>query len=207
MSTTTQPLAAPPIGDLDVPDVPIYRLTVEQYRAMARAGILDEDDPVELLEGWLVQKMTKNRPHSIVTGLIQDALIDLLPTGWHVTIQDPITTSDSEPEPDIAVVRGKRRDYQDHPPGPPSIALVVEVAETSLRQDQGHKKRIYARAGIPVYWIANLVESKFEVYTDPASAADPPGYGQRRDYGPADTIPVVLDGVEVGSLPVQAVLP
>jgi Uma2 family endonuclease len=207
MAATTHPIRTPPIGSADVPDVPIYRLSLEQYRAMARAGILDEDDPVELLEGWLVQKMTKSRPHSLVTGLIQDALIDLLPTGWHVTVQDPIATSDSEPEPDVAVVRGKRRDYQDQPPGPPSIGLVVEVADTSLRQDQGRKKQIYARAGIPIYWIANLIDRRIEVYTEPASAAEPPEYGQRRDYEVSGVVPVVIDNVEFGSLAVRELLP
>jgi Uma2 family endonuclease len=207
MAATTQPIRTPPTGSADVPDVPIYRLSLDQYRAMARAGILDEDDPVELLEGWLVRKMTKNRPHSLVTGLIQDALTDLLLPGWHLTVQDPIATSDSEPEPDVAVVRGKRRDYPDHPPGPPSIGLVVEVADTALGQDQGRKKQIYARAGIPIYWIVNLIDRRIEVYTEPASGAEPPDYGQRCDYGPNETLTVVIDTVALGSLAVRELLP
>src|ERR1051326_582564 len=83
-----------------IPDVPIYRLTVAQYHAMARAGILDEDAPVELLEGWLVQKMTKHRPHTLATLLIRRCLERLLPAGWYLDSQEPIACPESEPEPD-----------------------------------------------------------------------------------------------------------
>jgi hypothetical protein len=113
MSVTIEPTAGPAAADAAIPDVPIYRLTVAQYEAMASAGILTEDDSVELLEGWLVRKMTKNRPHIIAAGLARRALERLIPSGWHVAIQDPIATVDSEPEPDLAVVRGEERDYPD----------------------------------------------------------------------------------------------
>jgi Uma2 family endonuclease len=208
MSATLQPTALPPAeSEAAIPDVPIYRLTVEQYHAMARAGILDEDAPVELLEGWLVQKMTQNPPHVLASGLIHDALLGLIPAGWHVRTQNPVTTADSEPEPDHAVIRGSRRDYPDRHPGPQHAALVVEVADTSLRQDQGAKKRLYAHAGIPVYWIVNLVDRRIEAYTDPSGPAAEPDYRGRHDYGPSDTIPVLLDGIEVGSLAVSELLP
>ena len=118
MSVTAQsisPSSAPSDG---VPDVPIYRLSVEQYHAMARAGILDEGARVELLEGWLVPKMTQNPPHVLVSGLIHDALAGLVPVGWHVRSGNPVTTTDSEPEPDLAVIRGSRRDYGGDTPVP-----------------------------------------------------------------------------------------
>src|SRR5262249_35647718 len=158
MSVTTQRTTTPTIGAADVPDVPIYRLSIEQYHAMAELGILTENDPVELLEGWLVLKMTKHRPHSRCTHRTRRALERLLPAGWYVDSQEPITTIDSEPEPDVAVIRGELDDYPDRQPGSTDVALVIEVADTSLRTDRGAKKRVYAHAGIPVYWIANLVE-------------------------------------------------
>ena len=204
---TSQPACAPPAGDAEVPSEPIYRLSVAQYHAIARAGILDEDAPVELLEGWLVRKMTKNPAHCLALGLVQDALASLLPRGWHVKVQGSMTTADSEPEPDAAVVRGQRRDYKGRHPGAEDIALVVEVADTSLRRDRGSKKRIYARAGIPVYWIVNLIARLIEVYTDPAGAGKRAQYRQHRDYGPSEAIPLLLDNDEVGSLEVQALLP
>jgi Uma2 family endonuclease len=207
MSVTAQSTPPPVEQNADVPDVPIYRLTVEQYHAIARAGILDEDAPVELLEGWLVQKMTQNPPHVLAVGLLYDALVASVPGDWHVRAGNPVATADSEPEPDLAVIRGSRRDYRDRHPGPQDAALVIEVADTSLRQDRETKKRVYARAGIAVYWLVNLIERQIEVYTEPASAADPPDYGQRRDYGPDASVPVVLGGVEVGSLRVAEFLP
>src|SRR6266849_8118135 len=207
MSVTAQPLspALPPNDAL--PDAPIYRLSVAQYHAMGEHGILGEDDPVELLEGLLVRKMTKYRPHTLTTGLVRRALERLLPTGWYVESQEPITTVESEPEPDAMVVRGEPRDLRDRQPGPEEVVLVVEVADSSLVTDQGTKKRVYARSGILVYWIANLVESRFEVYTEPTGPAEQPDYRQRQEYGPDDEIPVVLDGAEVGRLPVVDLLP
>jgi Uma2 family endonuclease len=208
MSVSAPPKASSRAArDADIPDVPIYRLSVEQYHAMARAGILDEDAPVELLEGWLVRKMTKHRPHSVCTQLTGEALKRLVTQTWYVASQEPVTTTESEPEPDLAVIRGNPRDYPDRQPGPADVPLVVEVAESSLETDRNNKKRIYARAGIPVYWIANLVERKLEVYTDPTGPADLPDYRQLHDYGPADELPVVLDGVEVGRIPVREMLP
>jgi Uma2 family endonuclease len=207
MSVTTEPSAPPVTRDPAIPDVPIYRLTVEQYHAMAAAGILTEDDPVELLEGWLVQKMTKNPPHVVATGLVRRALEHLLPSGWYVAAQDPISMADSDPEPDGAVVRGEVRDYLDRHPGPQDVVTVVEVADTSLQQDRELKQRLYARASLPIYWIVNLVERQIEVYTDPSGPAAEPAYRQRRDYGVADTISLVLGGAEVGGLPVRELLP
>jgi Uma2 family endonuclease len=174
---------------------------------MAQHGILDDDAPVELLEGWLVQKMTKHPPHSIVTRRVRQALAGVLPEGWYADPQEPITLSDSEPEPDVRVARAEVADDPKRHPGPQDVALVVEVADTSLRRDRGTKKRVYARAGIPVYWIANLPERRFEVYTDPTGPATRPDYRHQQNYGPDDEIPVVLNGAEVGRLPVRELLP
>jgi Uma2 family endonuclease len=84
---------------------------------------------------------------------------------------------------------------------------VVEVADTTLRTDRGTKKRIYARAGILVYWIVNLVDRRIEVYMEPSGARRKPDYRRQQEYGPADEIPVVLDGVEIGRVPVHDLLP
>jgi Uma2 family endonuclease len=207
MSVTVQPISTPTTRNSAVPDVPIYRLTIEQYQAMAEAGILTEDDPVEFLEGWLVEKMTKNPPHIFATGCLVDLLPRLLPTGWFMTVQDPIAAYGSLPEPDIAVIRGARRDYVGRRPVAEEIALVVGVADTSLDQDRGLTKRVYAEAGIVIYWIVNLVDRRIEVYTEPTGPADAPDYRRRHDYGPEEEIPVVLDGKEAGRPPVRELLP
>jgi len=207
MATSTSPLSLTPEKIAAVPTEVIWRLSVDQYHAMLRAGILTEDDPVEMLEGWLVTKMPRNPQHRVVTQLTREALARLLPGGWYVDAQEPITTVDSEPEPDVTVVRGERRQYLDRHPGPQDVALVVEVADSSLQKDRSSKKRIYAAAGIREYWIVNLIEGQFEVYTEPSGPSEQPDYRQHRKYGPSDTVPVIIDGHEVGRLAVQALLP
>jgi Uma2 family endonuclease len=195
------PLFSPPPPA--IPDEAIFRLEVTQYHAMVQAGILTEDDPVELLEGWLVAKMPKNPAHRIATHQVLQVLVRVLPENWYADSQEPITTEDSEPEPDVMVVRGHTRDYADRHPGPTDVALVVEVADTTLRRDRTLKQRLYARAGIPEYWIVNLVDRCVEVYTNPAAA----GYQHQQSCGPDEAVPVVLDGHEAGRVPVPSLLP
>jgi Uma2 family endonuclease len=207
MSVTTQSVQSAIKKSWVVPSHPIWRLSVEQYHEMIRAGILTDDDPVELLEGWLVPKMPKNPPHRITTQLTREALAGILPTGWYVDTQDPITTEDSEPEPDVVVVRGETRQYLDRHPGPGDVALVVEVSDATLQRDRGFKKRLYASASIPVYWIVNLIEKQCEVYTAPSGPTEGADYRHRQDYGPPDAVPLVVEGVEVGCIPVRELLP
>ncbi|GAA6618703.1 Uma2 family endonuclease [Scytonema sp. NUACC26] len=199
-----------------VPTEPIWRFSIEQYHQMICQGILTEDDPVELLEGWLIPKMPKNPPHRVATKLTRNILEKLVPDGWYVDTQEPITLDNSEPEPDVVIVRGDTRDYLDRHPGAKDIALVVEVSDSTLERDKlgtacasrrTLKKRIYARANIPVYWIVNLVEQQVEVYTEPTNLLQEPTYQQRHDYQITETIPLVIEGVEVGRASVQNLLP
>src|SRR5919106_6095054 len=104
MSVTTPSASAVSEQSATISTEVIWRFNVDQYHAMIRTGILTEDDPVELLEGWLVTKMPKNPRHGVVTQQTREALARVLPSGWYVNTQEPITTVDSEPEPDIAVV-------------------------------------------------------------------------------------------------------
>lgn len=178
-----------------------YRLTVEQYHAMGRYGILGADDKVELLEGMLVQKMVKHPPHRFATQMLRDLLGSIVPAGqWFVDDQEPVTTSDSEPEPDLMIVHGTRRQYlaADRHPGPADVRVVIEVSDSTLPTDRGVKRRVYARAGVPQYWIVNVAERQVEVYSDPTGPDPAPAYRQRRDFTVGDEVPVVLDGVAVG---------
>jgi Uma2 family endonuclease len=189
------------------PDDLIWRLSVGQYHEMIRTGILTADDPVELLEGWLVYKMPKNPPHRISTRLAQQALEAVVPAGLYVDTQEPITLNDSEPEPDVMIVRGETRDYRNRHPGPEDVALIVEVADSTLERDRGVKRMIYARAGIAVYWIINVLERVLEVYYEPSGMTEDADYRQRRDYGLPDSVPVMIDGLEVGRVAVRDLLP
>lgn len=180
------------------PNLPILRLSVARYHAMRDAGILTEADRVELLGGLLVPKMTKNPPHSLATELVRRALANVVPPGWYVRIQEPVTTSDSEPEPDLAVVRGDPRDYAERHPRGGDVGIVVEVAAESLNRDRTDKRRIYAQAGIETYWVVNLREALVEVYGR--------GGGMRR-HRRGETVAVVVEGARWGQVDVDAMLP
>jgi Uma2 family endonuclease len=130
-----------------------------------------------------------------------------VPAGYYVDDQEPLTTDESEPEPDVMIVRGHRRDYRDRHPGPRDIVLVIEVSDTTLQRDRTLKKRIYARASIPVYWIINLPEQQIECYTHPSGPTEQPDYQQRHDYHPTDHIPVSFGEQVIGELAVTDLLP
>lgn len=189
-----------------VPTLPIWRLSVAQYHQMIEAGILDEDDPIELLEGWLVPKVPKNPLHCVSTGLLRDALARL-PSGFFVVSHGSLTTEDSEPEPDVMIVRGKPHDYLTKHPSGGDVALLIEVADSSLARDRVQKKQLYARAGVPVYWIINLSENQVEVYSAIGDEAEQVDYLDRQDFLPADEVPLLLDGREIGRLRVSELLP
>ncbi|MGH2583857.1 MAG: Uma2 family endonuclease [Dehalococcoidia bacterium] len=199
------------VGTTDAPvtQEPITRRrwTREEYERMVDAGILDENDRVELIVGEIVNKVTHKGPQATSVGLGQDALIEIVPNEFHVRVQLPLALgSDSEPEPDLAVVRGSRRDYRSgHPDG---AVLVIEVSDSTLALDRSWKASVYARAGIPEYWIINLVDRIAEVYRDPApDAAALLGYGyrQRLSFGPDGALSVL--GIADASVAVRDLLP
>jgi Uma2 family endonuclease len=143
------------------------RWTRKEYRKLGDLGIIHEDEPIELLDGHLIVAEPKTPPHATMARLTANALERAFGDGWFVSLQDPIALDDaSEPEPDVAVVSGDPLDYLDDHPARP--ALLVEVAESSLDFDRSHKGSAYARAGLPDYWIVNLVDWRIEVYRDPA---------------------------------------
>ncbi|HYG77858.1 MAG TPA: Uma2 family endonuclease [Planctomycetota bacterium] len=183
-----------------IPSEPIWRLTVEEYHEMVRTGIIGEDDNVELLEGFLVQKMTKYPAHSFSSGALQDAIGALNLPGYFLRMQDPITFKDSEPEPDLALVRGQRRDFTTRHPHPSEVAFIAEVADASLYRDKGLKKRIYAMGGIPVYGIVNVSSKRIEVFTDPDTNGN---YQKSQQFGTDQHVPVIVDGREVSTIPAK----
>ena len=172
----------------------LHRLSVEQYHRMIQAGILHSGDNIELLEGWLVEKMTRNPPHTVCTQLITEELRGLGLLGRSVRVQEPISLSDSEPEPDVVLARGHIRDFLEHHPLPHDTELLVEVSDATLRQDQTLKKRLYARANTAVYWIANLLEWQIEVYEKPQPALESPDYAVVQIYRAGEQIPFALEG-------------
>ena len=177
------------------------RMSVQRYHELTLAGAFTEHDCVELLDGVVTEKMSKNPPHRIVTRRCDLELSRIVPAGWHVQNQEPITLQNSEPEPDVAVIRGQLSDYSNRHPQIGDIALVVEVADTTLVTDR-FKAQLYAQAGIPVYWLVNLPERLIEVMESPKSTASLPAYALSTKYLAADLIPVVIAGQTVAHLTV-----
>jgi len=181
------------------------RLSVDQYDQMVENGILPETNRFELINGRIVEKDVKDPQHSTATGCARLAVERLLPAGWHCRQEAPVRIPNrrSEPEPDLSVVRGVLRDYAARHPEPADVALVVEVTRTTAAKDR-RLARVYGSGGIPVYWIVNVPKRQLEVYTDPDPAV---GYRSRVDYRPGQDVPVIIDGQEVGRIPVAKLLP
>jgi Uma2 family endonuclease len=206
MSTAVTAVSLPP-GPPGPPAPPgLYRLRVEQYERMGEAGILTEDEKVELLSGLLVRKMTKNEPHSAACTETRMAIEKMIPSGWYLRTDAPVRIPNfDEPEPDLAIVRGSSRQYVrlNRPPEPSEVTLVIEVADSRLASDRTEKLRAYAHGGIPTYWIINLVDGRLEVYTQPEGSR----YGVCQVLGPGQNVAVLIDGAVVGEIPVADLLP
>ncbi len=185
----------------------LRRFSVDEYHRLIDAAILTDEDKVELLEGYVVQNSPRNPAHDGTIDLVNSCLTGHLPAGWCLRIQSAVTLTDSEPEPDVAAVRGNHRSYLSRHPHASDVGLIVEIANTSLDRDREDKTRIYARAGVPYYWIVNLPDACVEVYTQPSGPAARPGYAQRQDYGAGDAIPLLLDGATVGTVAAADLLP
>lgn len=171
--------------------VPQPRLwTREEYYKMVEAGVLRPDERVELIGGRIVAMSPQNSPHFTAVCLAEDVLRTAFGPGYVVRVQGPLDVSpSSQPEPDIAVVQGHVRDYaRAHPT---TALLVVEISESTLAFDRGEKASLYASAGVPEYWVVNLVDRRLEVYRDPVPVTGQPyGYGYRSCtyYFAADTV-------------------
>ena len=147
-----------------------------EYERLVDLGVF-QGEPIELIGGQLVVAEPQGAYHASAISAVDYALRALLPRGWMVRIQAPVSLDDeSEPEPDLVVVPGLPADYRRSHPACPVLAL--EVADSSLDFDRQHKGSLYARAGIQDYWIVNLVDRVVEVYRDPGPDPSAP-YGWR----------------------------
>jgi Uma2 family endonuclease len=141
-----------------------------EYDRLVQLGIF-VGERLELLDGALVVREPQGSRHAAIVGQVGQVLRGAFGEGWHVRLQAPLALDDeSEPEPDVAVVTGSYRDYVDAHPS--RAALVVEVADTSLRLDRRVKASLYARGRLSEYWIVDLVDNAVEVYRDPRPTVD-----------------------------------
>lgn len=187
-------------------DASIARITVPRYQKMIREGIFDVNDHVELLENYVVLKMSRNPKHDTALDQVDEALRPHKPNGWRFRKQSAIALLDSQPEPDFAFVRGQLKDFEKHHPTAADIALVIEIANSSLMRDRNDKGRIYARSGIPIYWIVNLVDNRIEAYTQPSGPCEDPEYASCEMFAIGQMISLTLDGKVEATLQVSELL-
>jgi Uma2 family endonuclease len=153
-------------------DVTTRRWRRVEYDRLVELGLFD-GERLELLDGLLVVREPQKSYHAATVAHVGHVLELAFGPGWHARLHSPIALDDvSEPEPDVAIVAGTRMDYFNAHPS--TAALIVEVADSSLRTDRRFKAGLYARARLPEYWIVNLVDAVLEVHRDPqpASAAE-----------------------------------
>jgi len=141
--------------------------TVREYHRMIDAGILDEDDDVELLEGVIVAMSPQGVPHARVIQILTGLIARALPRTLALRVQLPLTLADSEPEPDLAVVPAATA-TQDHHPS--TAFLVIEIAGSSQGLDLGAKAQIYASASVKEYWVVDLAAQRVVVHRSPRVA-------------------------------------
>jgi len=169
--------------------LPRRKFTREDYYRLAELGVLREDERVELIEGEILQMAPIGPEHVAATHSLYDRLRRVFGKGYVVRMQSPLSLGDSEPQPDLAVVAGSPSDFQHA--HPTHAVLVIEVAQSSLPYDREVKSSLYARAGIPDYWVLDLENRRLEVYRDPVESLDAPfgyAYRTRLVLSPRDTI-------------------
>lgn len=145
-----------------VPGAQLWPLSVAAYRALGEAGLIPKN--TELLYGFVYTKTSKSPFHSFLLQFLHAALTRVLPAGWLLRTEQPITCGDSEPEPDLAVIRGTEEDFWSHHPR--TAELVIEVCVTSHDYDRS-KLRAYANAGVKECWLVLVPEKQIEIYREP----------------------------------------
>lgn len=161
----------------------VYPVSVEFYHEAGKLGMIGED--VELLEGVIFKKMPKSPLHQYLVRKLQSLLAAIVPSGYFVDRESPITCARSEPEPDVAVFMGSSDDYQrEHPT---TAELVIEIAISTVQRDHS-KAAIYAEAGVKEYWIIEPELSLVTLHTNPQA----PGYTTRQTFSAQDLIPSTI---------------
>ena len=194
-------------GGMSAATVYTRRWSRAEYEQMIEKGLFRPDDRLELLDGVVIVREPQHDRHALAIRRVDAALRPYFGAGWLLAMQLPLALDDmSEPEPDFSIVRGSLADLRHGHPR--HAALIVEVAESSLAIDRGHKATLYARAGILEYWIVNLVDRTLEVHREPFAAPETAAgwrYGDVRSLGPGETVsPVAAPGARI---PVADLLP
>jgi len=172
-----------------------HRFTADEYHQMAETGVLRDDDRVELIEGEIVDMTPIGPRHIAVVNRLTQALVRACGDRAIVQIQASIRLGPhSEPQPDVVLLRPRPDFYETAVPGPESVLLLIEVADTSLPYDRTVKLQLYARAGIREVWLVDLVRNHVEVHLEPVQD----GYQRSETRGPGDRlVPMALPEVSL----------
>jgi len=189
-------VAAPPDRPDPASEGPTRRrFTAAEYHAMGEAGILAEDERVELIGGEIVRMTPIGSRHAGCVKSLIRLMGRALGDRGIVSAQDPIVLDGTtEPQPDFAILRFREDTYRSAHPQPADVLLVIEVADSSLEYDRRVKIPLYARAGIPETWLVRLEDGCIEVHRDPAAT----GYREMRTFRPGDAVaPLAFPDLEV----------
>lgn len=175
-----------------VTDLPVRRFSLDEYHRLVEIGFFDEDERIELIDGVLAPMSPVKPLHAVTIARQVRAFASLLGIdSTYLRVQSPISLpgADSEPEPDLAVVREAETDFAERHPYPDEILLLVEVADSSLARDRSQKAQLYAASKIPEYWIWNLLDLWLEVYRNPQmSAAGDAVYQTKLTFRSGDSV-------------------
>ncbi len=187
----TFPLVEPSIS---IPLHEIRGISVKEYHRMGEIGILSPDEPVELIDGVIRKMNPIGTKHAAVVNKLTNLLPRFVGTQAWISVQNPIVLNDdTEPEPDVALVKLRDDAYATAHPQPEDVLLVVEVSDTSLEYDLTEKLPRYAASGIPEVWLVDLVNNILEVYREPISQPNgTAAYRQRTNYYAGDTIELLM---------------
>jgi Uma2 family endonuclease len=170
----------------------LYKWSVEDYHQIIESGILERKS-VELLEGEIIAVSPEKPIHSSRIDTVANYLRDVLQKKAKVREAHPITLDNSEPEPDIALVRFDNNNYSDRHPDPQDIYWLVEVSNQTLTKDLEEKSVIYARNGIPEYWVIDLVNNKLWILTQPQAN----GYLNQREITTGNIQPLAFPEIDI----------
>jgi Uma2 family endonuclease len=176
--------------------------TVQEYHHMSELGILDASERTELITGKIVLMTAKGTPHVLTLRLLASSLEKFLDESVLVSTQEPIKLDDfSEPEPDLAIVKGTMFDYAERHPSPEDVYLVVEVADSTLKKDCEVKDKLYARSNIPDYWVIDVKNRQVHIFRTPT----PTGYASHLILSESQTIsPLAFPSILVS---ISSILP
>lgn len=180
-----------------------HRLTLDEFLRMGEAGILGEDARVELIEGDLIDMAPIGSRHAAVVGRLTHLLVQAAGDRAIVWVQNPISIDEhSMPQPDIALLKPRADSYSSAHPRPEEVLLIIEVAETTLAYDVKVKLPLYARAGIPEFWVIDIEHARITRYSDPRNDA----YTRTEPISLAevDLLPLPGVSVDLSTLPIRA---